>query len=58
MVESQPRSAAFVRTETREGVRVLTLHNPPVNALSFAASSELVAAIEAAEADVRRCARR
>ena len=51
MVESQPRSASLVRTETRDGVRVLTLCNPPVNALSFAVSSELVAQIEAAEAD-------
>ena len=51
MVESQPRSASFVRPEMREGVRVLALHNPPVNALSFAVSAELVAEIEAAEND-------
>ena len=32
-----------------DGVRVLTLDNPPVNALSFAFSAELLAAVEAAE---------
>jgi 3-hydroxyacyl-CoA dehydrogenase len=34
-----------------EGIRLLTLDNPPVNALSFALSAELFAAVEAAEAD-------
>ena len=51
MIETPPRSTTFVRAETRDGVRVLALHNPPINALSFAVSSELVAYIEAAEAD-------
>jgi 3-hydroxyacyl-CoA dehydrogenase len=36
---------------TRDGVRILTLDNPPVNALGFALSGELVAAIDAAESD-------
>ena len=35
----------------RDGVRVFTLNNPPINALSFAVSKELVAALAAAEAD-------
>jgi 3-hydroxyacyl-CoA dehydrogenase len=35
----------------RDGVRVITLDNPPVNALSFAYSKELLTAVEAAEAD-------
>lgn len=35
----------------RNGVRILTLNNPPVNALSFALSKELCAALAAAEAD-------
>src|SRR6202022_4157256 len=34
-----------------DGVRLITLDNPPVNALSFALSAELFAAVEAAEAD-------
>jgi 3-hydroxyacyl-CoA dehydrogenase len=33
------------------GVRVITIDNPPVNALSFALSAELVAAVAAAESD-------
>jgi 3-hydroxyacyl-CoA dehydrogenase len=36
---------------TRDGVRVITLENPPINALGFALSAELVATIDAAEAD-------
>jgi 3-hydroxyacyl-CoA dehydrogenase len=35
----------------RAGVRVVTLDNPPVNAISFAYSAALVATLEAAEAD-------
>ncbi len=42
----------MIHTEDRApGIRVITLDNPPVNALSFAFSAELVPAIEAAEAD-------
>jgi enoyl-CoA hydratase/carnithine racemase len=51
MVETEPRSASFVAAETHEGVRVLALRNPPVNALSLVVSSELLAQIDAAEAD-------
>jgi 3-hydroxyacyl-CoA dehydrogenase len=40
-----------IRTDDRDGVRVVTIDNPPINALSFALSAELCAAIEAAEAD-------
>ena len=40
-----------VRTEDRGDVRVVTLDNPPVNALSFAVSGELCAALAAAERD-------
>ena len=43
---------ALLGTEDRDGVRIITMNNPPVNAMSFAASAELVAAIDAAEADV------
>jgi 3-hydroxyacyl-CoA dehydrogenase len=42
---------ATIHVADRDGVRVLTLDNPPVNALSFAYSAELLKAIEAAEAD-------
>jgi 3-hydroxyacyl-CoA dehydrogenase len=40
-----------VRTSDRGGVRIITLDNPPVNALSFAYSAELLAAVQAAESD-------
>ena len=40
-----------IRTQDRDGVRVLTIDNPPINALSFALSAELRAATEAAESD-------
>jgi 3-hydroxyacyl-CoA dehydrogenase len=40
-----------VRVEDRDGVRILTLDNPPVNALGYALSGELCAAIAAADAD-------
>lgn len=42
-----------VHTSDRDGVRILTLDNPPVNALSFAYSEQLLSAVEAAEADAR-----
>lgn len=41
----------MIRTEDRDGVRIVTHENPPVNALSFALSEELLAAVAAAEAD-------
>jgi 3-hydroxyacyl-CoA dehydrogenase len=40
-----------VRTEDRDGVRIVTLDNPPINALSFAYSTALVPVLAAAEAD-------
>ena len=43
--------AWMVRADDRGGVRILTLNNPPINALSFALSDDLLAAIEAAEND-------
>jgi 3-hydroxyacyl-CoA dehydrogenase len=51
MLETQARPGSPVSAETRDGVRVITLNNPPVNAFSFALSGALVSEIEAAEAD-------
>jgi 3-hydroxyacyl-CoA dehydrogenase len=42
---------AQVHVKDVDGVRVLTLDNPPVNALSFAFSATLLAAVQAAESD-------
>ena len=42
---------SLVSESTRHDARVLTLQNPPINALSFAVSAELLAAIERAESD-------
>jgi len=42
---------AQVHVEDRDGVRILTLDNPPVNALSFAFSAQLLSAVETAESD-------
>jgi 3-hydroxyacyl-CoA dehydrogenase len=42
---------ALYKETTRDGVRVITLDNPPINALGFALSGELIAAIDAAESD-------
>jgi 3-hydroxyacyl-CoA dehydrogenase len=50
MVETEARPA-LVRADTRDGVRILTLENPPVNALSFAVAAAFVDAVAAAEAD-------
>ena len=41
----------YTQAADRDGIRVITINNPPVNALSFAVSAELVAAVEAAEKD-------
>jgi 3-hydroxyacyl-CoA dehydrogenase len=40
-----------VRTEDRAGVRIVTLDNPPINALSFAYSTALVSVLAEAEAE-------
>jgi 3-hydroxyacyl-CoA dehydrogenase len=50
MVESEVRPKP-VGTETRGAIRVISLQNPPVNALSFATAEALLEAIEAAERD-------
>ncbi len=42
---------AQVHVNDRDGVRVLTLDNAPVNALSFAFSALLLSAVQAAESD-------
>jgi 3-hydroxyacyl-CoA dehydrogenase len=42
---------ALVNTRDRDGVRIITLDNPPVNSLSFALSAELLPIVEAASAD-------
>jgi len=45
-------AAALVTTADRPGgIRVITLDNPPANAISFALSAQLVAAIDAADTD-------
>ncbi|MCS6932146.1 MAG: 3-hydroxyacyl-CoA dehydrogenase NAD-binding domain-containing protein [Acetobacteraceae bacterium] len=43
--------AELVTTETRDGIAVLTLDNPPVNALSAPLRAAIVAALRAASAD-------
>jgi len=51
MLETQARPASLVSAETRDGIRILTLNNPPVNALSLAVSGELLREVEAADKD-------
>jgi len=51
MLETKPRPTSLVKADTREGVRVLTLANPPVNALSIEVSGLLLGEVEAAESD-------
>jgi 3-hydroxyacyl-CoA dehydrogenase len=41
----------LVRSADRDGVRILTLDNPPVNALSYALCGELLPLLQAADAD-------
>ncbi|HEY5341728.1 MAG TPA: 3-hydroxyacyl-CoA dehydrogenase NAD-binding domain-containing protein, partial [Candidatus Aquilonibacter sp.] len=43
---------AYISTQDHDGVRVITIDNPPVNALSFKVCGELVPIVEAASADV------
>jgi 3-hydroxyacyl-CoA dehydrogenase len=48
----QTGTIALVKVADRpEGIRVITLDNPPANAISFALSAQLVAAIAEADAD-------
>jgi len=49
MLETEARP--LVEATTRDGVRILTLVNPPVNAMSFALTAALLREIETAEAD-------
>ncbi len=42
---------ALIKEATHDGARVITLDNPPINALGFAISAELLPAIERAESD-------
>jgi 3-hydroxyacyl-CoA dehydrogenase len=51
MLETEARPASVVHAETRDGIRILTLDNPPVNAFSFDQSAALVEQIEAADKD-------
>ena len=51
MLETPARSDSLALAEMRDGIKILTINNPPVNALSFATSGALLAEIEAAEAD-------
>ena len=41
----------FIKTETRGNVRIITLDNPPVNAMSIGVPGGAIAALEAANAD-------
>ena len=45
-----------VTVSNRDGVAVVTLHNPPVNGLGFAVRTGLQAALEAAATDDTVCA--
>ena len=51
MLETQARPGSVVNVETRDGIRILTLDNPPVNAFSFELSAALLREIVAADAD-------
>ncbi len=42
---------ASIKTADRDGVRIITLDHPPVNALSFALCAELLPVVETANAD-------
>src|SRR5580704_2177333 len=46
-----PTRPNLVAAETRDGVRILTLNNPPVNAISAPLAAQLLEQIEAADAD-------
>ena len=51
MIETEARPSSMIRTEDRSGVRIITLDNPPVNALSLKLCGELFPIVEAASAD-------
>jgi len=52
MLETPVRSDSLVSAQIHDGIKILTIGNPPVNALSFAVCAALLAELEAAEADV------
>jgi 3-hydroxyacyl-CoA dehydrogenase len=51
MAQTETRPGSLVRAETRAGIRILSIHNPPVNAFSAAVCEALVAEITSADAD-------
>ena len=52
LIDTLAEPVWIVRVDVpRAGLRVITIDNPPVNALSFALSEELLAAVDAAEHD-------
>ncbi|MBC5809953.1 MAG: enoyl-CoA hydratase/isomerase family protein, partial [Candidatus Eremiobacteraeota bacterium] len=50
-VQAETRSASLVAAETRDGVRILRISNPPVNAFSAAVCEAMVSAIADADVD-------
>jgi 3-hydroxyacyl-CoA dehydrogenase len=50
-VQTETRPAPLVRAETRDGICVLTLDNPPVNAFGAATCAKVIEEIERANAD-------
>jgi 3-hydroxyacyl-CoA dehydrogenase len=51
MLETPARPASRVHSETRDGIRILRIDNPPVNAFSSDTAAALVDGIEAADRD-------
>jgi 3-hydroxyacyl-CoA dehydrogenase len=51
MLETEAPASTLVRGETRDGIRILTIDNPPVNALSSDTSAALLRGIDAADED-------
>jgi len=51
MLQTETRPASLVRAETRDGIRILTLDSPPVNALGSRLCAEVIRELEAAIAD-------
>ncbi len=51
MLETEPRPASLVHAETRDGIRILRIDNPPVNAFSYATSAAMAEAVDAADKD-------
>ena len=51
MLQTETRPASLVRAETRDGIRILTLDSPPVNALGSRLCGEVIRELEAAIAD-------